>query len=279
MPDTYLHMTGPGEAVHFYHANGFPAGVYKPFLHTLQKQFDVYALHSRATQINAPSPNHKDWNIYADDLINFLEKQGKPIIAIGHSMGASSTVLAAIKRPDLFKALVLIEPAMVTFPTSLLLKLAPKKLIRDSKLVKGTANKPDTWASRNDYENYIRKFKGYRQFSKATFDAFIDHGIQQVEDQYRLVFHKEWEAHNYTSPPYLMNNLKKLDQLNIPTIAIRGKPNLFFPDKLWTTWQSKQPNAIFLEDTRYSHLFPLEGPEACMKLITEGLTTLGLVTS
>jgi pimeloyl-ACP methyl ester carboxylesterase len=277
MPESYLHITGSGDAIHFYHANGFPAGVYKPFLDALNKEFDVFALQSRATQLNTPKPDHKDWNIYADDLIRFLEQQGKPIIAIGHSMGASSTILAAVKRPDLFKAVVLIEPAMVNLSTSMLLKLMPKKAIHCTKLVKGTASKPDSWGSKEEYGNYIKKFKGYRQFSKEAFDAFMDHGIQQVKDDYRLVFHKEWEAYNYTNPPYLLNDLKKLDQLNIPTVAIRGKPNLFFTNQLWQKWQAKQPNAIYLQNTQFSHLFPLEGPDACMELILEGLNKLGVI--
>ena len=276
MSDSFLHVPGSGEAIHFYHANGFPAGVYMPLFDTLKKQFDVYATKSRATHPDIGAPNHKNWNIYADDLIKFIEQHGKPIIAIGHSMGASSTVLAAVRRPDLFKALILIEPAMVSFPISMLLRMMPKKMVNDSKLVKGTANKPDIWGSQDEYESYIRKFKGYSQLTDKAFDAFVSHGIQERDGNYQLVFHKAWEAYNYTNPPYLMNEFKKLNKLNIPTVAIRGRPNMFFSGKLWEAWKSKQPNAIFLENDVYSHLFPLENPEVCMELIIEGLEKLNL---
>lgn len=279
MSNRFLHLPSSDQAIHFYHANGFPAGVYTPMLNTLSAQFDVYALNSRATRTDFGDPDHKDWHVYADDLIQFIETLGKPIIAIGHSMGASSTVLAAVRRPDLFKALVLIEPAMVSLPISLLLRMTPKNMVNGSKLVKGTANKPDTWATKSEYESYIRKFKGYSQLTDEAFDAFLNHGIQKVDEQYKLVFHKKWEAYNYTNPPYLMGEFKKLNKLNIPTVAIRGKPNLFFSEKLWNKWQSIQPQAVFLEDDRFGHLFPLESPLHCMNLIDQGLKKLNIQQS
>lgn len=279
MTESYLHLKSNNEAVHFYHANGFPAGVYTPFLDSLNQKYEVFALNSRATWPNAGVPTHNDWQIYADDLIAFIEKLGKPIIAIGHSMGASGTVLAATKRPELFKALVLVEPAMLTLPLAMIFKLTPKRYIRDLKLVKGTANKPDTWKTREDFSKYVRKFKGYNKFSAEAYDAFTEHAVSknhEHQEEVTLKFHKSWEAHNYTMPPYLMNHFKILEKINMPTVAIRGQKNMFFPHSLWGAWKKKQPSAIFLEDKNFTHLFPLEGPNECMTLIQEGLKKLGI---
>lgn len=278
---TYLHFPNHTDAdpIHFYHANGFPAGVYTPLLSKLSKQFNVYALKGRATLPNSGAPSHNNWQLFADDLIELVESIGVPIVAMGHSMGASSTVLAALKRPDLFKGLVLIEPAMVSFPLSLLFNLVPKKLITRSKLVKGTLNKSDNWASPQEYLTYIRKFHGYSRFNETAFDAFCKHAIEEDSDgRFRLSFPKAWEAHNYTMPPYLISKLAKLDQLNIPTVAIRGHTNLFFTDGLWQSWQSAQKQAVFLQHKQFSHLFPLEGPDECIDLIDAGLKQLNLVT-
>ena len=287
MSESYLHLSSNKEPVHFYHANGFPAGVYMPFLNQLNLSFDVYALNSRATHPDAGEPDHSDWHVFADDLIKFLEKQGKPIIAIGHSMGASATVLAATKRPDLFKALILIEPAMLDWPLSLVFKFTPKRYIKNSKLVQGTLNKKDSWNSREDFSSYIKRFKGYKKFSPEAYDAFTQHAVAKLEaatgdqaiseaDTFKLAFHKEWEAHNYTMPPYLMGHFAKLEQLKIPTVAIRGNVNGFFPDKYWTKWKNNQPSAVFLQDKNFAHLIPLEGPKECMALVNKGLKQLGL---
>lgn len=277
---TYLHYPHESDApiLHFYHANGFPAGCYSPILSGLNEDFDVYALKGRATLSQGDHPSHQNWQGFADDLIGLIEKIGQPIIAVGHSMGGSNTVLAAIKRPDLFKAVVLIEPAMVSFPLSLLFKIVPTRLIARSKLITGTLNKKDNWESPEEYLSYIKKFHGYRGFQADTFDAFCMHAIKEQEDgRFHLAFPKVWEAHNYTMPPYLIPKLRQLDQLNIPTVAIRGHSNLFFSDGLWQAWRSAQPKAIFLQDTRYSHLFPLEGPRDCIDAIQKGLEQLNVI--
>lgn len=271
---SFIHIPGPGETVHVYHANGFPAGVYQLFLNALSQHFNVYAMDGRAIWA-AEQPNHRDWQIYADDLIAFLDAQQiGPVIGIGHSMGASSTVLAALKRPDLFKSLVLIEPAMVDWPLRLMMKLLPKRIIRDSKLVKGTLNKPDRWPDEASYLTYIKKFSGYKLFSEETFQAFSRHAIKPTGDGHTLVFSNHWESHNYTHPPYLLGCLKQLDNLNIPTVAISGRANKFFGQVLWQKWQAKQPSAVFIKNEKYGHLIPLEAPQECVNMLMVALAQL-----
>ena len=272
----YVHLPGQGEAVHFYHANGFPAGVYMPFLKQLNQHFNVYAMNNRATW-----PDHnlskkpRNWQPYANDLIDFIEHHhSQPITAIGHSMGASATVLAASKRPDLFKALVLIEPAMVELPMSLLMKLLPQ-LVRKAKLIQGTLNKTDNWNDRESYLAFIKKFSGYKHFPDATFEAFSHNAVKENDGKMELVFSNEWEAHNYTQAPYLMPHLKKLEKNAIPTLAIRGAANKFFASNLWPQWQKVQPSALFKQDENYGHLMPLEAPEDTVEIITNGLKKLG----
>jgi len=279
MTQPALHIPNQAEPIHVYHANGFPAEVYLPFLNELAHLFDVHAIHGRATRENAGEPKHKNWQIYADDLIDYLEQtQSQPIIAIGHSMGASSTVLAAVKRPDLFKALVLIEPAMLNFSKRMLLNLMPKSMINNMRLVKGTAQKPDTWEDAKTYKRYIKKFKGYAKFSEEAFDTFAKHAIKRTStNQVTLRFPNKWEAYNYTNPPYLMGQFKKLERLGIPTIAVRGETNGFFNDSLWQTWQTSQPSALFLQNKNYGHLMPLEAPIDSAQLIIDGLKQLNII--
>lgn len=273
-----LHISNHGEPVHFYHANGFPAEVYLPFLNELAHSFDIHALHGRATREETGAPNHKNWQIYADDLIEYLEQtQTQPIIAIGHSMGASSTVLAAVKRPDLFKALVLIEPAMLNFSKKMLLNLMPKSMIKNMRLVKGTAEKPDTWENSETYKQYLKKFKGYAKFNEEAFDIFAKHAVKTTSDnKVTLRFPNRWEAYNYMNPPYLMGKFKKLERLGIPTVAIRGETNGFFNDALWQTWQTSQPSALFLQNKNFGHLMPLEAPNDSAHLIMKGLKQLNI---
>lgn len=261
--------------LHFYHANGFPLAVYQPILDALSRDYNVGALANRATWPKSVEiPSNRNWQIYADDLISFLERQNQgPVVGVGHSMGATCTVLAAIKRPDLFSKLVLIEPAMVSKPLSYLVKAMPKKMMNKINPAKGTLTKQDRFESREIYKDYIQKFNGYKNFSPEMFQRFSEHAIVESEDSndFSLAFSKEWEAHNYTQPPNVMNEIAKL---KMPCVAIRAKPSIFFTEKLWQQWQKLQPNTVFLENLNQGHLLPLEVPENCAELILDGLKQL-----
>ena len=276
LPDnaTWKHFGGDGEKAHFYHANGFPLGVYSPLLSQLSKKFNLSALDCRATwpDIGMP-PKRRDWQIYADDLITFIEQQYQgPITGIGHSMGATCTILAAEKRPELFKALVLIEPAMVSSHIAKLARILPKSIMNHIGPAKSTLKKPDSWNSRESFRDYCRKFRGYKRFGDAAFDAMAQYGIVETQgSQFKLGFPKVWEAHNYSQPP---NVLANLEQLSMPCIAIRGKPSLFFNEAMWHKWQDRCPKTIFKQNLAYGHLLPLESPSICCELIDDGLSLL-----
>lgn len=276
LPDnaTWKHFYGDGEAAHFYHANGFPSGVYSPLLAKLNEKFNLSTLDGRPTWPNTGiPPKRRDWQIYADDLIAFIEQhyQGA-IIGIGHSMGATCTVLAAEKRPDLFKALVLIEPAMVSAPLAKLARLLPKAIMNFVEPVKGTLKKRDLWASRESFHAYCRKFRGYKRFDDAAFNAMAQHGIVETQNgRFRLGFPKVWEAHNYTQPPNVLTNLERL---KMPCVAVRGKPSVFFTEAMWQEWQTRCPNTIFKQNLAFGHLLPLESATACYDLINDGLSEI-----
>jgi pimeloyl-ACP methyl ester carboxylesterase len=260
-----------GPALHFYHANGMPLKAYGPLLSLLGLKHDVKALHGRATWpgMSGP-PGKRSWQIYVDDLISFIEHQhDAPVIGVGHSMGGACTVMAAAQRPDLFRALVLIEPAMVSRGLAMMTRLMPKIAMSRFQPVKGTLRKTDNWASRQDFMVFIRKFHGYQRFSEEAYRDLAEHGVVEKEDgRFHLTYSKHWEAHAYSTPPYLMRHMAGLP---MPIVGIRGKPSFFFADSLWHSWQKHCPNAVFLEDSRFGHLMPLENPEACHELIEQGL--------
>lgn len=262
-------FSSEGENAHFYHANGFPLGCYAPLIEKLSKNFSLSALEMRPTweDIGLPTKN-RNWQLYADDLISHLEKiTNKPVVGIGHSMGATSTIMAAYKRPDLFTSLILIEPAMVSFPLSLLVKALPKSVMNLVSPARNTLRKTDTWSSRKEFAEYCTNHNLYRKFDKESMNAFIQFGVRTTSDDlYKLRFPKIWESHNYTQPPNVLATLK---QLTVPIAAIRGKPSIFFSDDLWNKWQKLAPQASFLENPQHGHLFPLENSDECSHLIEQ----------
>jgi pimeloyl-ACP methyl ester carboxylesterase len=268
---TWKKFDGGGDPLHFYHANGFPLGVYSPFLSALASVFSISALENRSTWPGMGEPTKREnWQLYAADLIAFIEEHcDGPVIGLGHSMGATSTVLAARQRPDLFRALVLIEPAMVPAAVATILHHGPRRLVNNIGFIKSTWKKRDQWPDRKTFISDYRKHSLYAKFSEEGFQALHDHGVVDHDDgSVRLGFPKQWEAHNYSRAPNLM---KILPDLNMPCVAVRGRPTPFFSDKLWKTWQSRCPSTLFLEDFDSGHLIPLENPLTCARLVIDGL--------
>ena len=273
LPDNAVWRDFPGEgpSAHFCHANGFPVGLYEPLLTRLQKRFDLSALAMRPTWPGiGPPPRQRDWNIYADDLIAHLEQNCEsPVVGIGHSMGAACTVFAAVRRPDLFDSLILIETVMVSRLAGHVMRFMPKFTMSGTEPIRSTLRRRDVWESRDEFLAESKTHRAYKRFNDEAFNALRAHGVTEtVDGRFQLSFPKEWEAHNYTLPPYLIS---QLSQLEMPCIAIRAKPSVFCAQSLWEEWQTRCPHTVFLEDPRFGHLLPIENAEATEHLIAEGL--------
>lgn len=268
---TWQQLEGAGTPLHFYHANGFTAGCYMPLLQRLSADYRVSALDMRPTwrDLGKP-PFSRNWQPYADDLIAYLDAEvGEPVIGVGHSMAAIATVFAAEKRPDLFKALVIIEPAMLTPLQGLIAPLVPKVVMSLGEPAKSTLAKRDIWPDKDGFLKDCRANRAYKRFSEEAFMALAAHAVRERADgQVELAFPKVWEAHNYSAPPAAMKNLCRIQH---PCAAIFGKPSIFFSKAMVREWQAKRPDIVVRQDTRFGHLFPLEAPDECYSLVDDSV--------
>ena len=109
---------GAGTPLHFLHANGYPPDCYKPVLDLLQTNYHVFGMLLRPLWENSSLAEVNDWRIFSDDLLRFLastsvaplpplsaKSQRDPVIGVGHSIGATVTLRAAL-RDQQFRALV-----------------------------------------------------------------------------------------------------------------------------------------------------------------------------
>src|SRR5262245_52001364 len=107
---------GSDQSLHFLHANGYPPQCYKPVLELLQIHYHVFGMLLRPLWEDANPKEINDWHIFSDDLLRFLSGyKTDPVIGVGHSIGATVNLRAALRDPGKFQALVLIEP--VLFPS------------------------------------------------------------------------------------------------------------------------------------------------------------------
>src|SRR4029077_18012727 len=95
---------------------------FEPQLESLSQRYRVVAYSRRYNYPNArsvPAANHSAL-VEADDLANLLKALGaSPAHVVGHSYGAYTALILALKHPELVRSLVLAEPPLLRWLPSL----------------------------------------------------------------------------------------------------------------------------------------------------------------
>lgn len=262
---------GVGKTIHFAHANAYPPGCYQQLFNPFLQDYKVIGMHQRPLWEKSDPKKFKSWYQLADDLILFFEQQQlKQVIGVGHSMGGVVSIIAAIKRPDLFSRLILIDPVIFpsryTYFTNLVPLFLRKKVIPIAKL---SAKRRDNWPDQQTVFDSFRTKKVFRSFSDSALWDFIKAGTKPTNrGQVTLTYPKDWETRIYTTAPSVF---KKLKALKIPILAIKGAYSNVITTEVWEEWKNAQPNNHFLEYPNSGHLVPMEYPQELANWILEQL--------
>ncbi|WP_191600023.1 alpha/beta fold hydrolase [Marinomonas algicola] len=264
-------------SAHFYGGNGFPAGVYEPLLTKLSTKLNLTSLAMRGYWFDQPNNKVLTREKDADMLIEFLiQTQSKPIIGIGHSQGASAMMLAAVRRPDLFSALFIIEPVTFTrIQASVykLIKWIPRYFILNQEPFKSTLKKQSDWESTENYYQFLRQHRAYKRITDEHLRTFAKHSLVPKsisnEEGYTMLFPPKQELANYFSAPYITGALKRFNKINMPYTILLGKPSLFISDKVRSSWQGIVPTEQLTLFPNHGHLLPIETPEECANIILQ----------
>lgn len=265
-------------ALHFSAANGFPVRTYDFFLSQLAQSRDIIGLDNRGAWLNQSGPQAGfTWNEYVDDLIEFLEHSGvsaaRPIIGVGHSLGASVTLMAATRKPELFSRLVLIDPACR--PVAVDAQIAtqdnypyPKSLVQ--KLTESTRNRRNNWVTPEQFRDFLNSRDVYRSFSASAIDNYVSAGLsKEAEDRYVLRFKPQWEAHNFQKTP---NIWPFLSIVTVPTLFLYGEDSFLYPPAKMTIIHDQLSSCVDVKPVvDAGHLAVQERPEQILELISQWL--------
>lgn len=263
---------GDGTLIHLAHANGFPPATYKPFAENFTDLYHVIGLPARPLWPDSQPSDAPNWHILADDLIQGLNALDlENTIGVGHSMGGTYTMLAAIRYPSLFSKLVLIDPVILP-PTRLrVLKLMRRLgLGKRQPLVQGALYRRRTWPSYQECYNHWRSKIFFKNWPDESLWAYVKAGIIEHEDgQVELVYPPEWEAHIFATPP--TDIWDYVPQLSIHTMVIRGEFTNVFTLESQKRMKSLLPKVKFHVIPDAGHLIPMERPNEVSGIIREFL--------
>ena len=260
--------------IHFTPANGIPVFSYSHFFEKLSPGNSLYAADTRNNWPGQSLPAKQfSWLDHADDLIQRIESRySKPVIGVGHSMGGTVTAIAAVKRPELFTKLVLIEPA--TAPsrlTYLLLRYSPACVSnRSVAFIRKSHQRQYTFASRQAFIDRYRDHPTYQRFTQRAFSDFVESGLVDTDHgRVHLLCHPHWESHNFRSVEYLWRHLHKL---NHPCLLLRAEHSyLYSPAEFERQSSRLGPNIESQQIPSAGHLATHEKPQQLAQQIRNWL--------
>jgi len=261
----YLHDLGgdlKSPLLHIAHANGFPPGTYLPLATRLAHAYHVVALAARPLWHNRSPRDVRTWHTLADDLIEGLETLEDRVIGVGHSLGGVTTLLAAVRRPDLFRAVVLLDAVLLP-PRWLALLVWARRLRIPWRppLVKAALRRRRVWPSREAAIEYLREKSFFASWQDAALRAYVESGTHPTAGgQVELVYPPEWEAHLFATVPTDVWRFVPRLSSDLPTLFVRGERSTTFRPKALVRAVQMLPHARFVILSNAGHMFPLERP-------------------
>ncbi len=280
MTPPLIELAGEGGApqLHLALANGFPPRVYLPLARQLSGYHTVCLPPRALWGDQAPPRAYRDWNAEADDLLAGMAAHDLPaVIAVGHSLGGVVSMLALLKAPARFKALIMLDPPIL--PPSMLEMIRAAWIdgaVDQLPLVQGARRRRQVFASRQEAYERFRQKPLFADWSDESLWLYVQHGIKRADGgRYELVWSADWEAH-YFSTVYLKiwETLPRLTG-SPAALIVRGGESDTLGAAAFKRAQSLAPALDCIEMAGQGHLFPLAAPAATAQLIMDWLKSKG----
>lgn len=229
-------------------------------------------MHQRPLWPDVQPGSINDWHPLSDDLFHFLDERNPgSVISVGHSLGGIVTLRAALRQPERFRALILIDP--VLFPSRMIYFM---KLLRALRLdyrvyplVSGALRRRRVFESRAELLKGYRRKSIFRYLSDASLEAYVE-GLKRPrpDGQYELVYSPKWEARIYITGVWHDTDIwRGLPKLKVPLLIIRGAETHTFWESAARLVKRKLPSAQIVTLPQATHLVPLERPAEVSALI------------
>lgn len=260
----------PKPILHFSHANGFPASCYAAMHRELARRYRIGAI--EAIGMDPRYPVTDGWPRLVDQLLDTLQAQyrGEPVLGVGHSLGAYLTFLAAVRRPELFRAIVMMDAPVIGAVKGGVLGAIKRIGVVDRVTPAGaTRDRRAEWGSREEAKAHFRTRRLFRHFTEECLDDYVQHGLVRRGQRYRLKIDPAVEYQIYRTVPHDMH--RALRRLRVPAGFAGGTQSEVL----------RQVGMRLMRGERFlkrrvpgGHLFPFENPAASAAAVHELLQAL-----
>jgi len=188
---------------------------------------------------------------------------------VGHSLGGYLHYLAAAQRPELYRAIVLLDaPIIGPFRGGML--GATKRLgVVDRVTPAGaTRDRRSTWATREEARAHFRTRSLFKDFTEEALDNYVRNGLVEKEGRLRLKIDPLVEYQIYRTIPHDM--MRHLRSLRVPAAFIGGSDS----DVVRRVRLAGMRPKFSMRKVPGGHLFPFEHPREAATSLAQALEDL-----
>lgn len=247
-------LGGSGPPLLLAHATGFAGQVLAPLAEELAGQFRCYALDFRGHgDTRTPAGIDFNWTGLADDVVAAIGHGDlAPLFAFGHSSGGAAVLMAAARRPELFRAVYCFEPILWPDPGA--------ARGRAEGLAEGARRRRAGFASREEaYANYKAK-PPFAWFSDGALRAYVDRALEDHGDgAVELKCPPQVEAEIYLAGA-ANEGFQDLARVTCPVVIARGTERGALEREIAEAQAAAIPTARVEDFEGLSHFGPMEDP-------------------
>ncbi|WP_017902704.1 alpha/beta fold hydrolase [Pseudomonas asplenii] len=253
--------------VFFAHANGFPSGTYGKLFAALSPEYEVAHLQQHAHDPRFPVDDN--WRNLVDELIHHLERQPGPVWGVGHSLGGVLHLHAALRRPQLYKGVVMLDSPVLTRTDQWVIRAAKRLGFIDRLTPAGrTLGRREEFSDLEAARQYFAGKRLFREFDPDCLDAYLQHGLRAEGNRLRLSFDPDTEIRIYRGVPHTSPGLAR--HLKVPLAVVRGRSSrVVMRHHTRAVRQLPQGESLSMPG---GHMFPLERPQDTAQLLKDIFT-------
>jgi pimeloyl-ACP methyl ester carboxylesterase len=196
------------------------------------------------------------WSGLVDELTASIEGTGRaPVLGVGHSLGGFLTFMAAVRRPDLFRALILLDaPLLGRFQGSALQFVKRIGLIDRVTPAGSTRNRRRVWPSAEAALEYFRRKPLFGQFDPDCLLDYVRYGTVPAQGGVELVFDPGIEYRIYRTIPHDLASFAS--RLKPPGGFIYGRDS----DVVRRAGLTLTRRTLHVTQSEGGHMFPFQVP-------------------
>lgn len=234
------------------------------------------AVDGGAPTLGRASPSDlEDWSPFANDLRDGLVGRGlRGIIGTGHSLGAVTSLLASADDPQLFSAIVAIDPLTLTGLHSVMWGLMKRLGLGDRlPLVRGALRRRDRWPDRRTIRETYQQRAAFQDWQPAALEDYLESGFHDdARGGLELRYPRAWEAAIFRAAPH--NVWAKLRRLEVPVLFVQGAHSDTFTDAARLRIKKELPRARVAVVPGCGHFVAMEKPAEVGRIMIEFLNSL-----